>query len=225
MRDKNGSIELYSNFIDALNNLDKEKCASLIINALEENLIDIPDLYQDLLKMSLSLIASNEREQRIGIWEEHVQSAIVRSVIELTYPYIIKQRDKNNDLHSLKAIVFCQEEEYHEIGARMVTDFLTLLGFDASFIGANTPKAEVYKAINKLSPDLVCISVTNYFHLMTLKDLINELRDYSIKETRQFKILIGGHAIENTPNAKNLIEPDFFANTYSDLERIRGELV
>ncbi len=44
-------------------------------------------------------------------------------------PYILKERDKQNYALPLpEAVVFCQEEEYHELGARMATDFLPFSG-------------------------------------------------------------------------------------------------
>lgn len=214
--------QLSTSFGEALLKLDKPQAISLVQKALEEKSVNIVDLYTKILAPSLGKIASNETNQTIPIWQEHVQSGIVRSVLEITYPYLTRSVESSS-ANSLKALVFCLEEEYHELGARMITDFLTLLGFEAIFIGANTPKNEILDAIESLDPDLVCISVTNYFHLTRLKDLII-LMNAVFKEKR-FKTLVGGYAVDHTPHAKETIGADYFASSFDDLRTIKEALL
>lgn len=202
-------------FQDALEKHDKKTCITLIKEALENDHIEIPTLYEDILVKSLHDIAHNNKTQEISIWEEHVQSGIVRTIIEMAYPYILHSQEFGES-----ALVFCQEEEYHELGARMTSDYLTLLGFEVTFIGANTPEKQALAAIEALSPKIVCISVTNYYHLSKLEDLIKKIRLLS-----QAKIIVGGYAIFNTPQAKKLIHPDYFANTFEDLRHIKEAIL
>jgi methanogenic corrinoid protein MtbC1 len=215
------SEQLKQKFHEALKNLDKPSAINLVIKALEGGSITIIDLYTEILGPSLGAISSNEFNQEISIWEEHIQSGIVRTALEISYPYVLAQRPQSGK-GTLSAIVFCLEEEYHELGARMTTDFLTLLGFDAHFIGANTPKKEALDSIEKLNPNLICISVTNYFHLTRLKDLIALMR--SDLKNSQTKIVVGGYAIDHTPHAKDEIETDFFAHSFDDLKAIKEAL-
>ena len=173
--------DLLERFSQALINHDKELAIKHITEALEKRTIDVKTLYETILAPSLNLISSNQIEQEMPIWEEHLSSSIVRSVLELTYPFVLAERDASNTpegalISREKAIVFCLEEEYHELGARMITDFLTLLNFDAYFIGANTPKREIFKAIAYFKPTLVCVSVTNFYHLAKLHSLIEQLK-------------------------------------------------
>lgn len=138
----------------------------------------------------------------MDIWEEHVESGIIRTIIELSYPFIQAQKEK--DLGAT-VIILCPEEEYHELGARMTTDFYTLLGFKALFIGANTPEEEVLKAIKVIQPDLISISITNYYHLSKLNDFIYKLKDDLIAP-HHLKVIVGGYAIEYTPHAKEKLK-------------------
>ncbi len=209
---------LKHDFYVALSNRNKEMCTELVRKALTLNQVSIPELYEGILTPALFDIASYEKAQSISIWEEHVQSGIVRTCLELCYPYVTDQKKTNGQ----RAMVFCQEEEYHELGARMTTDFLTLLGFETTFIGANTPPEEALLAAKALSPDLIAISVTNYFHLTKVNTLIERLRELPNKS--DLKILVGGYAIAHTPKAKEAIKADFFASTFSDLEAIKEAL-
>lgn len=212
--------DIYSTFKFNLNNYNKALCVNQILDLLNSNSISIVDLYSKILTPSLNSISSDENTQTISIWEEHLQSEIVRTIVELSYPYIIKS--SNISSKSPVAIVCCLYEEYHELGARMTTDFLTLLGFNAYFIGANTPKSEIFKTIETLNPTLISISVTNYFHLSKLQDFILELKDNSdSNNTKPCYTVVGGYAIDHTPNAKLNISADFFASSYEDLAKIK----
>lgn len=213
--------KLYHAFVSHLNNFDRASAVELVLDVLEKSQIDLVTLYEDILAPSLNTIASNEVEQNLAIWKEHVTSGIVRTVLEASYPFVTKERRLRyqNDAPSQRAVVFCLEEEYHEIGARMTVDFLTLLNYDVIYVGANTPKREIFQAIESLKPKLICISVTNYFHLTRLHDLMVALAP--LKQAIAFKIVVGGYAIQHTPHAKVQIKADFYANTFQDLLNIK----
>jgi len=222
--------DLLERFSQALINHDKELAIKHITEALEKRTIDVKTLYETILAPSLNLISSNQFEQEIPIWEEHLSSSIVRSVLELTYPFVIVERDASNTPEGAlitreKAIVFCLEEEYHELGARMITDFLTLLNFDAYFIGANTPIREIFKAIAYFKPTLVCVSVTNFYHLTKLHSFIEQLKLNVIQSITPFTLVVGGYAIQHSSNVDVLVKADFYANTFEDLEKIKEAIL
>lgn len=216
--------ELFQSFITALSKYDKTTCVRLIQTALVQKKISIVDLYNNVLTPSLNNIASNEKIQEISIWEEHIRSGIVRTIIELSYPFVLEESAYKSDSLGLNltALVMCLEEEYHEIGARMNADFMTLLGFDVYFIGANTPKKEILSAIETLKPRVVSISVSNYYHLAKLNTLIEEIQNKIVTKPL---ILVGGYAVDHTPKAQEGIHPDFFIHNFEDLKRITEGLL
>lgn len=216
--------QIKSRFVSAMKNHSREEAVSIISDALENNDISIQTLYEEILSESLNSISSNRQEQSIPIWEEHLSSNIVRTIIELTLPYVYKQRqqlelNKTQPITRKKAVVFCLEEEYHDLGARMTTDFLILLGFDAYFIGANTPKQEILSAITYFQPDLVCVSVTNYFHLTKLHLLIEELRHVEV--LKHFTFVVGGYAIYNSTDVKSQLKADYYVKSFEDLKAVK----
>lgn len=217
--------QLKLNFMSALSKMDKPDCIRLWSEILCDGAYDIPSLYEYILVPSLNDIANHEHSQTIPVWEEHLRSGVVRTVLELTFPYVLKTREDlfpSEKKESLpKALVLCLEEEYHEIGARMVSDYLLLLGFDVYFIGANTPNKEILEAVHDLSPHLVTISITNFYHLFKLQALMDAIKGASRKCPT---IVLGGYAIDNTPEAHQLVSPDYFATTYSDFVKIKEGL-
>lgn len=216
--------KLKREFQDALMRHDRALASKLVTEALSDGTVDIPTLYEGILAPSLNHIASNTHPQEVPIWEEHVQSNIVRTVLELSFPFVLKERDKTPSLETPpRALIFCPEEEYHEIGARMTADFLTLLGFDTLFIGANTPATEVISAIKAFNPILVSCSLTNYYYLTKVHKLFDFLKT-AIPDPA-YKVLVGGYAIFHSSNVKELIQADFYANTFEDLRRLKEALL
>jgi|GEM_PF-752037 len=206
--------QVYSDFYPALQAGDKIKCYKLVQAALTEGLL-IQDLYQAVLEKSLYTIASQSNKQSLPVWQEHLQTNIVLTLIETAFPYVMAQ--KQASIHK-RVLVCCPMEEYHFLGARMTYDFFTLLGFEAYYLGANTPDQEILCAVKDLSPDLVSISVTNYYHLSRVKHLVKTLKQLDVK------VSLGGYAIQFTQGAHASLGADFYPYTYEDLEEIKEVL-
>lgn len=211
------SNHFYEDFSAALKEKNKDQCIEIAMDILQKKALSIPAFYQEILAKSLNEVASNEKDQVMDIWEEHLESGIIRTIIELSYPFIKEEKEKT---FNASVIILCPEEEYHELGARMITDFYALLGFKAYFLGANTPEEEVYKAIRVIQPAIISISITNYYHLARLNDFIQRLKS-KLKESQDFKVVVGGYAIENTPHAKEKIRADFYAHSFEDLKHFK----
>jgi len=208
---------LFKQFTEALDENDKAKAIKVFQMALSTKENTIPMLYEQLLAPSLNHIASNAKDQDIPIWKEHLASSTVRTALELAYSKVMADQ---MPLNGHRALIFCLEEEYHELGARMTADYLTLLGFETYFIGANTPRKEIYEAITYFNPSVVCISVTNYYHLSKLHDLILHM-----PENRSYKLVVGGYAVHHSSNVETLVKADFYANAYDDLVKIKEAIL
>ncbi len=201
---------------------DKESSVNFILKRLENKEIDIITLYSEILTPALNtMFTDEEQNQNNNIWKEHIRTSIVRTIIECAYPHIILERtEKGIKKRDEKVIVLCPSEEYHDVGARMIVDFFTLLGFDAIFIGANTPKPVINSAIEILNPKFIGISVSNYFHLVEAKKIIDFIRE---QETFTGKIIVGGHAFYKNEHFYKEIRADYQVQTYQQLKAIVEE--
>ena len=160
-----------------------------------------------------------EQEQEICIWKEHVRTAIVRTIIECCYPYIIKERDKKTGSASRgRVVVFCPPDEQHELGPRMVADFFTLFGFAVTFTGANVPVENVLNAIEYIKPDYIAISITNYYNLMVTKRLIDKIR--KAQSNLSFSIILGGQACRENAEECRKIGADMVLDSFEEIEKL-----
>jgi MerR family transcriptional regulator, light-induced transcriptional regulator len=200
--------KIYQTFLSLLDKEDKDQTVSYILTMLESNEITLKEIYDELLRPSLVGFTCKEQDEDICIWKEHIRSSIVRTILECTYPYVMKEKAKQNQLQK-KIIVVCPREEFHEIGAIIVTHYMNLAGFDAMFIGANTPNDQIVSAIPAFHPDYIAFSVTNFYNIVATKivtDAITSLYPH-------IKIIVGGQAFQEPSSLKTVKHHYYFGSS------------
>ena len=80
--------------------------------------------------------------------------------------------------------------DLHEIGLRMVADLFEIDGWKATFLGANTPVADVVELLERRQFDLLALSVSTALTLRDAGELIEAIR--GTRATASTKVLIGG---------------------------------
>lgn len=196
---------------------NKEACYQYVMGKLAAGEIDVMTLYGEILTPILNTWQCSLDDKNICIWKEHVRTAIVRTIVESCYPYVIRMRDQRNTPKKATAVVICPPEEYHDLGARMVADIFTILGCNSVFVGQNTPYEDFYNAIHGIRPQFVAISVSNYYNLVATRKIIDELRltvDYPIT------IMVGGGAFYLDPEKYKKVGADYLSTSFEDIEKI-----
>jgi methanogenic corrinoid protein MtbC1 len=160
-----------------------------------ESGVPVKEIYTDVIKRSMYRIGQLWENDRTSIAREHQATKITEIMISLIYPYILKvpKIDK-------KVIVTCTDKEFHELGARMVSDIFELNGWKSIYLGANTPKDELIRLIEEENPDVVAISINFYINIVRL---IKEIELISEK-CPDLQIVVGGQAFSN--GNKELLE-------------------
>lgn len=210
-------------YIDFLNLLEKEDrygCIKYAQELLKQKKLCVVDLYEKIIAPAIQNITCKLNEKSMCIWQEHVRSSIVKSVIENCYIYVAEEANKNSDLEKKeKVVVLCPEGEYHDIGARMISDFFVILGYDAIFVGSDTPKSDFLAAINHIKPKYAVISVTNYYNLVAAKKAIENIKNTT---TEEVKIIVGGNAFKSNRGTYIKIGADILINDFKDIENLGG---
>jgi MerR family transcriptional regulator, light-induced transcriptional regulator len=207
----------YQEFSKHLASEDKEAALNYAIDLLKEQKLGIVDLYTKILGPALNQMTCDDEDQRLCIWREHVHTAIIRTIVESCYPFVIAEKNMLNSTERGTAAVLCPPEENHELGARMVADFLTICGFRTIFVGSNTPYADFLNGVELIEPKLIAISVTNYYHIVVTKKIVADLR---AKMGDRVKIVIGGNAFDSNPDHVRAIGADYYVKSFEDLKNI-----
>ena len=209
-------MTLLDEFSQLLATNDKEACVRWAIAKMDSREIDsIVTLHATVLAPSLNVIACTEENKARCIYDEHIKTAIVRTIVELAYPHVVKERGSKNK--GRKVIILCPPEEYHDVGARMAADYFTIAGFDVIFVGANTPKNALAAAVADLAPEYVAISVSNPYHAFAVQKLIEELRRAGQGAT---KIVVGGSALAKVPDMYKTLGADMYLTSFHDIEQL-----
>jgi methanogenic corrinoid protein MtbC1 len=210
---------LLDNLIGFIEREDKAQAVTQCLDALENNQLRIPELYENVLAPALNRIIVTHSNEDEMIWREHVMSSIVRSIVETCYPYVIREREETGKQNDESVLVLCPRQEEHDIGARMVSDFYMIWGYKTTFIGANTPEKTVLNAVGFLKPRYIAISVSNYYNIFAAKRMIESLRSQGSSD---MSFIVGGHAFSENPSASKTIGADYLLQSFEDIGKLRN---
>jgi len=176
-------------FLDAILAGDRRRALAEARAAFERH--GVPYLYESVVHPALVEVGERWSRNEITVADEHLATAIVNATLASLYP------DFPWPDGGPKAIVACAAGERHEVGARMVADLLALDGWDAAFLGADTPpEALVRKAVDARAV-LVALSVTIPVHLSAARATAALLHEALPTAT----VLAGGRAVAQLPDA------------------------
>lgn len=174
-------------FMEALILGNHSLCSKLVHSYLAEQ-ISIEELYENIIKKALYNLGELWEFNKISVSTEHLASAIVESILNQLYFEIITKETKSKTV-----LAACVENEFHQIGIKMISDIFEMNGWNALFLGSNVPTSELVSFMKTKNPDLLAISVSLYFNLPGLEKMIQKMR----KEFPDLPILIGGQAFRH----------------------------
>lgn len=211
-------LEEFMNLVEQENRQD---ALEFIISLLSSGKLSLIEVYETILAPSLNTMKSTGNEE-MDIWKEHVRTSIIRTIIENCYTFVIKERDhKFGNIVNKTVAVICPKDEHHELGARMVTDYFTILGFNAVFVGSNTPKEVFIAGLRIQNLDYIALSITNTFHLFSARNTIEMIR--AVNKTT--KIIAGGRAISIIGEKRNCLGADHYVTTFDDIKSLTGGMM
>ncbi len=169
----------------------------------------VVNFYNDYIFEAIKVIGNEVDVEKYNIVEEHLCSEIIRTVIEVCFEYVVREKQASNG----KKVVVCSlANELHTLPPRISVDYFTLAGFETYFLGVNTPDADIIKALESLEADYVAISVTNYLLLTSLKNTVAKIREAS-----DCKIVVGGLAVNNNLEFCKSLGVDYIIESFSDV--------
>lgn len=174
----------YNKFVESLLSGNRIDCNKIADEYLATNK-NVLDFYELIIKRAMYDIGKKWEFNHISSASEHLASSIVESIInKIFYAIMSEKREKKS------IVLACVENEYHQIGIKMVGDVFEMYGWDAMLIGANTPSNDLIKFVLEIKPDLIALSLTLYFNLPILINMMHDIRAVLPNQL----ILIGGQA-------------------------------
>lgn len=204
------------NLLESLLAGDRQSCSQIIGNTIKNN-VSVEDIYEKNIKIALYEIGDLWERGKISVATEHLASAIIESILNELYSGIISQKRTNKTI-----VAASLENETHQIGIKMVADIFEMHGWNVHFLGANVPAKEMTSFVENSKPDLIALSMSIYFHLPQLENMIKTIRECC----STLPIIVGGQGfrfwgddvISHYPNVvylNNLYTLDLFIENFN----------
>lgn len=155
----------------ALRTHDRAATVAVAQRLLGDGRLDVGGLY-DLLTEILVGVGASWQAGQTEVWQEHLSTGIVRSVVEACTPAVEAAAPPHRTSTVLLA---APEDEYHELGLRMLADRFTLAGWRAHFLGANVPADELVAAVGELGAEAVAVSASTHLHRLGLRHYVSRV--------------------------------------------------
>lgn len=208
---------LAKEYLQALLQGKRHKASRLIMDTVQQG-IAIQDIYLHVFQRSQREIGRLWQMNKISVAQEHYCSAATQIIMSQLYPYVFGTKKKGKVL-----IAACVGGELHEIGIRMVSDFLEMEGWDTFYMGANTPNATIIQTIAERNAPLLAISATMVFHVRIVADLISLIR--TSEKCKEVKIVVGGYPFNLDAHLWKQVSADGYACDARDAVSIADQLV
>ncbi|MCC6550679.1 MAG: cobalamin-dependent protein [Ignavibacteriaceae bacterium] len=174
--------ELNNQFFENLLSGRKDVCFRISEELLAEDM-SIKELYETIIKPALYKIGRMWEYNQIGVATEHLATAITENILSSLYTSIRSTSKIGNSV-----ILTCLENEFHQVGIKMVRDIFEKNGWDTFFLGANTPASNVVSLAKNIQPDVLAVSFSIFSNLAVLENMLVTFE----KELEGLPILVGG---------------------------------
>jgi MerR family transcriptional regulator, light-induced transcriptional regulator len=182
---------------NALAKKDRAAAVKTVLDAVQGNRLGVDELYTRVLVPLLQDTGAQWQEGSTRIWEEHFATSVVRTIVE-SLAVEVAQTAEHTPRLGKTAVLACPPGEQHELGLRMLADRMTLAGWNAHFLGADTPVEEIAAAARALGADVVALSVATHYNRLLLRESLDRLRAL----LPDVRIGVGGPAFAHDPEAR-----------------------
>ncbi|MEM1125254.1 MAG: cobalamin-dependent protein [Bacteroidota bacterium] len=190
-------------YLDLLLKRDRTSARQLILDTLEQG-AQVADVYREIFEPTQREIGRLWQTNQLSIAEEHYTTAVTQFIMAELYPHIV-QHARNGHV----VVGACLGGDLHEIGLRMVLDFLEMKGWDSHYLGGHLPLDEVIGAVRRHEADLLTVSVTMTYHLDAVTSLIRQLR--ADPTTAHVRVMVGGRPFNVDPTLWTVVGADGYA--------------
>lgn len=183
---------------------DRANASKLVLDAVSAGRTSVRDIYLHVFQRTQMEIGRLWQMNKISVAQEHYCTAATQFIMAQLYPYIF-----NAEPNGYRAILTCVSGELHEMGIRMVADFMEMDGWDTYYLGANVPLTALIQALEEHHPHILCISATMTFHISRVAEMIAAVRASDAGKGE--RILVGGYPFNAAPDLWRSVGADAHA--------------
>jgi len=204
---------LAARYLDCLLAGERTEAARLIDDAVASG-VSVRDVYLTIIQPTQYEVGRLWELDRLSVAEEHFCTGVSQLVIARLYPRWLKAPVPG----APRAVITSVDCELHELGGRMVADFLEMDGWDTLYLGASFSPPAVAALLRERRTELLAISVTMTAHLGAAERLVEAVR--GLPNSTQPKIIVGGYAFKRSEKTWRRLGADGYGHDADDAVRI-----
>ncbi len=133
-------------FLAALLAGDRKKCMDVTLG-MTGSPAAIREFYLQVVQPAMYEIGNRWQTGEVSVAQEHLASSLVGRTLTGLYLSVDKR-----PRGEARAVITAAPNEFHEIGAWMVSDMLELDGWEVRYCGANTPVPDLLNCLREFDP-------------------------------------------------------------------------
>jgi diguanylate cyclase (GGDEF)-like protein len=173
---------LCEEFESALLDVDPARAYEITRRGLDRGL-GLAQVYGEVIAPALWKVGDLWEAGEISVADEHLATAMTYRVMVGLYASTLGSEPGGG-----RVLLAGVEGEQHVVGLRMAADVLEIAGYEATYLGADVPTADLLRAVDQMRPDLLAISATMPFSAEPLRRTIARVRE----DHPELGIVVGG---------------------------------
>jgi methanogenic corrinoid protein MtbC1 len=206
-------------YLESLLQGERHVASRLVLDAVEQG-TPVRDIYLQVFQRCQHEVGRLWQMNRLSVAQEHYCTAASQLIMSQLYPYVFAGGEKNGRT----LLATCVSGDLHEIGVRMVADFLEMEGWNTVYLGADTPTPSLLQMVAERQVDVLAVSATLTSHISRVASLIAAVR--GTEAGRQVKVLVGGYPFNVDPELWRRVGADAYARDAQEAvetaERLAG---
>ncbi len=201
-------------YLTALLKGDRRTARRLVLASLEGG-TDLREVYLGVFQRCQWELGRLWQLNQVSVAQEHYCTAATQLIMSELYPRVFERERTGRTL-----VAASVEGELHEMGVRMVSDFLEMEGWDTYYLGAGTPLSGLIDALAERKADALALSATMTFHVGRVEAVVRAVRERL--EFDRLQILVGGLPFNLDPDLWRKVGAD---GTAPDASGAVGEML
>ena len=211
-------VEVRARYLAAQLAGDRRRALELLAESVKAHGLSAAQVQLQVIQEAQREIGQLWQENRITIAQEHMATSISQLALAQIF-----QSAPSAAPNGRRVLVACVEGEMHEFPTQLAADTLDLAGFEVRFLGANVPTDSLLAMIDEIAPEVLALSCAMLFNVPSLREAVRRVR---ARPGPRLPILVGGHALEWSPELATSLGADGFGSDalalLSETRRVLG---
>lgn len=192
--------------------LDADRhAAARLVQTMLHNGTDPKSIYKHLFYPFQIELGNLWHQNKISVAQEHYSTAATQYIMSLMYDKILTTPKTDRSL-----LATCVSGELHEMGLRMICDYLECYGWNTYFLGSNMPDHGIFQMAKDKNPHVMAISCTMTYQIPKVIKLISTLRANGFT----MPVIVGGYPFNLDTNLWKTTGADGYAASFDDIHAL-----